>query len=83
LGVPLARTLERTRAGLPQAALPWPERARNIRGAFVCCADVRGARIALVDDVMTTGATLTEAAKTLRRAGAARVECWVVARTFA
>jgi len=38
--------------------------------------------IALVDDVMTTGATLTAAALALRAAGAARVECWVVARTL-
>ena len=44
--------------------------------------DVRGARIALVDDVMTTGATLSEAARTLVEAGAERVECWVVARTL-
>jgi len=42
---------------------------------------VRGAHIALVDDVMTTGATLAEASRVLMKAGAARVECWVVART--
>jgi ComF family protein len=77
-----ARTLERVTVGPPQAALPWSSRAKNIRGAFACRDELRGSRIALVDDVMTTGATLTEAAKTLRRAGAARVECWVLARTF-
>ena len=77
-----ARTLERITVGPPQAALPWSSRAKNIRGAFACRDELRGSRIALVDDVMTTGATLTEAAKTLRRAGAARVECWVLARTF-
>jgi predicted amidophosphoribosyltransferase len=43
---------------------------------------VRGARIALVDDVMTTGATLAEASRTLLAAGAEQVECWVVARTL-
>ncbi len=54
-----------------------------MRGAFAVAARAFAARsIALVDDVMTTGATLAEAARTLRRAGAARVECWVVARTL-
>ena len=81
-GLPLADVLARVAAGPPQAALPWRGRARNVRGAFAVAGDVRGARIALVDDVMTTGATLAEAARTLRRAGAARVECWVVARTL-
>ena len=82
LGLPLAASLERVTSGVPQAALRWSERAKNVRGAFACRADVRGARIALVDDVMTTGATLAEAAATVRRAGAAQVECWVVARTL-
>jgi predicted amidophosphoribosyltransferase len=43
---------------------------------------VRGVRIALVDDVMTTGATLAEASRALLAAGALSVECWVVARTL-
>jgi len=64
----------------PQAALPWKERARNVRGAFACDADLSGLTVAVVDDVMTTGATLDELARTLRRAGAARVIGWVVAR---
>ena len=82
LGLPVGRALDRAARGVPQAALRWSERARNVRGAFACRRDVRGLAIALVDDVMTTGATLTEAATTLRRAGAARVEAWVVARTL-
>ena len=82
LDLPLAESLERIAVGPPQAALPWSERAKNVRGAFACREDVSGVRIALVDDVMTTGATLAEASKTLRRAGAALVDCWVVARTF-
>jgi predicted amidophosphoribosyltransferase len=53
-----------------------------VRDAFAARGDVRGARLALVDDVMTTGATLAEAALALHRAGAAQVECWVVARTL-
>jgi ComF family protein len=82
LGLPLVSALTRTTHGAPQAALRWSERARNVRGAFACRADVAGSAVAVVDDVMTTGATLAEAAATLRRAGAARVEAWVVARTL-
>jgi ComF family protein len=82
LQLPLAQPLERTVAGAPQAGLPLSARAGNVRGAFVCRTPLAGARVALIDDVMTTGATLAEAAVALQRAGAARVECWVVARTL-
>lgn len=65
-----------------QAALPWKERARNVRRAFVCDAELGSRRVAVVDDVLTTGATLDELARVLRRAGAAEVRGWVVARTL-
>jgi ComF family protein len=82
LGLPAAHSLARTDGVVAQAALPWSARAANVRNAFACRSDLCGARIALVDDVMTTGATLAAAAAALRGAGAARVECWVVARTL-
>ncbi len=70
----------------PQASLPLKDRVKNIKGAFHVSADklsqIQGKRIAIVDDVMTTGASLNELAKTLKQAGATRVECWVVARTL-
>ncbi len=66
----------------PQASLPLKERVKNINGAFACSAELTGKRIAIVDDVMTTGASLNELAKTLKKASAAHVECWVVARTL-
>jgi len=66
----------------PQAALPWKERARNVRGAFVCDADLTGLSVAVVDDVITTGATLNELARNLKRAGAVQVSGWAVARTL-
>ena len=66
----------------PQASLPWKERQANIRHAFECRADLAGKTIAVVDDVMTTGATLNEFARVLKRHGAVRVENWVAARTL-
>ena len=66
----------------PQAALPWSARARNVRRAFVCDADLTGLRVAIVDDVMTTGATLNELARNVKRAGATHVSGWVIARTL-
>jgi ComF family protein len=80
--IPMAAELaRRVRNTAPQTALPWRERATNMRRAFACERDLSGLRIAVVDDVMTTGATLDEFARTLKASGAARVENWVVART--
>jgi ComF family protein len=66
-----------------QTRLPWKERRRNIRGAFVASAELAGLHVIVVDDVLTTGATLGELARVLKRAGAASVTGWVVARTVA
>lgn len=77
-----AELCERARDTPMQMDLPLAERARNVRGAFHCPRLVAGATVAVLDDVMTTGATLDEIAATLKRAGAARVENWVIARTF-
>lgn len=82
-GIPLApHACRRVRDGTPQALLPWSERARNVRGAFVCDANLAGKRVAVIDDVMTTGATLNELARNLLRAGALEVCGWMVARTL-
>jgi ComF family protein len=74
--------LRRCRITPPQVGLNEAERRRNIAGAFAVRdrAAVRGRTILLVDDVMTTGATVDECAKTLRRAGARRVDVLVLAR---
>jgi len=77
-----SRAASRVRRTLTQADLPLAARSRNVLGSFACTLNLGGARVAVVDDVMTTGATLGELAKVLKRAGAARVENWVVARTF-
>ncbi|KAB2964649.1 MAG: ComF family protein [Zoogloea sp.] len=65
----------------PQAGLPWGERVASMRGAFRVRRPLEGLRIVVLDDVMTTGATLAELALSLKAAGAARVENRVVART--
>lgn len=82
LDAPLAPDLcDRVRNTAAQLDLPWKERRENVRGAFSCRRAVEGKRVAVVDDVMTTGATLSEVAFTLKKFGAARVVNWVVART--
>ncbi len=69
----------------PQRGLDRAARALNVRGAFAVHprhgAMLAGEHVALVDDVMTTGATLAEAAHTVRQAGASSVQAWVCART--
>lgn len=66
----------------PQASLPWKSRRKNIRGAFRCTEDLQGRRVIVVDDVMTTGATLDELARTLKSRGASQVINVVIARTL-
>lgn len=80
-----AQLLDRPLAGRHQAELGLAQRQQNLKGAFVPHprrqASLQGNHVAVVDDVMTSGATLREAAAALRRGGAARVDVWVLART--
>jgi len=79
-GLPLRPALHRIRGGRPQVELDRVSRARNIHGAFVAeVRSLRGLRVALVDDVATTGATLSDAAAAARSAGARAVRAYVVA----
>ena len=82
LGLPLvADGLRRTRDTEAQSRLDAMGRRRNVRGAFAAAPGMAlPAHVALVDDVMTTGATLHAAALALRRAGVRRVDAWVCAR---
>lgn len=83
LAVPLAaQACRRIRDTPPQAALKLKERAANLRGAFVCDLPLHGKRVVLIDDVMTSGASLDALAQAVRRQGAGGVETWVVARTL-
>ncbi len=83
LNIPLAtEILVRSKRTAPQAPLSPPKRRANVRGAFRVRphSDLPGARILLVDDIMTTGATLNEAAKVLATAGAGEITVAVLAR---
>ena len=70
----------RRRDTRPQVGLPGDHRRLNVAGAFAAAPGVRGQRVAVVDDVFTTGATLAELARVLHEAGASSVEAWCVAR---
>lgn len=84
LALPLARdALERRRDTVAQSELGAAERRRNVLGAFAASSDVTGRRVALVDDVVTTGATAVACAIALRRAGAQAVTLVAMARADA
>ncbi len=81
-GLPLwLDAVVRTRNTSPQAGSSWAERRRNVRGVFAACRRFDGLRVLVVDDVMTTGATLDEMARCLKTAGAVEVTNLVCART--
>ncbi|MEQ9396150.1 ComF family protein [Haliea sp.] len=80
--VPLRnRILQRRRATPAQASLNARQRGANLQTAFEVRGDVRGLRVAVIDDVMTTGATADAIARGLKAAGAAEVQLWCLART--
>ena len=81
LSIPLdTRCLERTVATLEQSGLTLAQRRRNVRDAFFVRRVPHVQRVALVDDVLTTGSTALAAAKALLDAGVPEVELWAVAR---
>lgn len=79
-----SRLLVRNRRTPAQSGLDAEQRRRNIRGAIVCphrnAIGLAGRQVAIVDDVMTTGATLAECCRALKGAGTAGVSVWVAAR---
>ena len=78
----LRSACRRIRDTPPQSALPWKERKKNVRNAFCCDLDLTGKRVALVDDVLTTGASLNALAEAARKRGAKEIAAWVIARTL-
>ena len=83
LDLPVANQwLKRIRRTPAQQNLNRSARLRNLKGSFLCSAKVKGLRIALFDDVITTGATMESAAAVLKKAGAQSVAAWSIARTI-
>lgn len=84
-GIPLCPSiLIRKRGSKPQVGLRPKERWANVRGTFHINRPerVKGKHVILVDDVLTTGATVNECARTLKKAGVIHVEVWALARTL-
>ena len=83
LGIPIdTGTCHRVQASVAQMTLAADARRRNVRGAFQATGDIAGRRVAIVDDVMTTGATVNELSGELLRRGALEVQVWVCARAM-
>ncbi len=82
LNIPLTWTAcTRIKDTAPQISLPRKERHKNMKNAFTCDSDFTDKHIAIVDDVMTTGASVDALATILRSQGAREVSVWVAART--
>lgn len=82
LDIPLDLTAcRRIRATVAQARLPAGERRGNLRKAFAARPGLVHRHVAILDDVVTTGTTVNEVARTLRWAGVEKIEVWACART--
>lgn len=85
LDIPLLNdACARVRDTPPQSSLPWKERDKNMRQAFSVTTkiDLQNKHLAIVDDVLTTGASIGALAATFKQAGCAEVSAWVMARTL-
>jgi ComF family protein len=80
LGVPLVRSVIRHRATPSQSGLNAHERARNLRSAFVARRAIQHRHVLIIDDILTTGATIRQLARVVRAGGAGKVSVLTVAR---
>jgi len=80
-GIPIdANSCSRTRNTEPQSTLSAKGKEKNVKNAFAVIQPIKAKHVAIVDDVMTSGHTVNELARTLKRAGISRVDVWVMAR---
>ncbi|MDH3219793.1 MAG: ComF family protein [Gammaproteobacteria bacterium] len=83
LGIPVdRRALTRPRATLSQSGLSAAQRGRNVARAFAYSPRRRYRHVAVVDDIVTTGSTISEITRVLHRAGVEYVEVWALARVY-
>ncbi len=83
LDIPIdTTTCQRIKYTEPQARLQSEKRHANIKNSFKIMTDLTGRHIAVLDDVITTGGTIEEISKTLKIAGAARIDIWSCARAI-
>lgn len=83
MNVPLLpRACVRTKDTPSQTELSWKKRQTNMRNAFECTTSLVHKHVALLDDVMTSGATLNELAKAVHKQGAIEISLWVIARAI-
>lgn len=82
LGMPVTNALRRTRNNRPQARLGFKERRSNVKGIFTTRQEVslKGKSVVLIDDIMTSGSTVSECAATLKKNGAKKVFVYTVCR---
>ncbi len=80
LGIPWQRSVKKIRRTTVQQGLSRKDRLKNLRGSFLC-KNLKVQRVAIVDDVFTTGATAEEMGKLVKKQGVQQVDIWVLART--
>ncbi|WP_404342081.1 ComF family protein [Pseudoalteromonas mariniglutinosa] len=73
LNLPISNALIKNKATQPQSTLSKAKRVKNLKGAFICQQSMHGKTVAIIDDVMTSGATLNAATEALKHAGAKQV----------
>jgi len=82
-GIPLQISgIERIKDSPPQVGMSRKDRVKNLKGAFRATLSLQGKRVAIIDDVMTTGTSCHELSLALREQGAQEIRVWVVARTL-
>lgn len=76
----LPHTMVFRQASVPQSTLPFSRRRQNVRGLFRVTQNVNKRNLLLIDDVVTSGTTLSELARELQTAGDKRIFCWTLAQ---